>query len=194
MTLVRLVNAHELSDEAKKMAESGQAQYGQLLHTWRAIMHRPELFVAYLPFLRAVAGPGELAPKLKDLSAVLVGVLNGCRYTISHRCRSASTNGATDAELEAVASHKWDDLDEPTRIALMFTEQLTVRPPTTTFTENRQAVDAEVLDAAKRLFTDPQLVELAMSVSVWNALARFHRVMDFELDMPAPPTTLDPAT
>jgi hypothetical protein len=32
-----------------------------------------------------------------------------------------------------------------------------------------------------------------MSVSLWNALARFHRVMDFELDMPAPPPALDPA-
>jgi hypothetical protein len=32
-----------------------------------------------------------------------------------------------------------------------------------------------------------------MSIAVWNALSRFHRVMDFDLDMPAPPPYLDPA-
>jgi len=31
-----------------------------------------------------------------------------------------------------------------------------------------------------------------MTVSVWNSIARFHRVMNFELDMPAAPEGVEP--
>jgi hypothetical protein len=32
-----------------------------------------------------------------------------------------------------------------------------------------------------------------LSVAVWNVLSRFHRVMQFDLDMAAPPPGVDPA-
>ncbi|MDT5053405.1 MAG: hypothetical protein QOF66_1771, partial [Mycobacterium sp.] len=41
------------------------------------------------------------------------------------------------------------------------------------------------------LFDPRELVELTMSISVWNALSRFHRVMEFDLDMPEPPPAVE---
>ena len=88
MALIRLAELEELDGTPREVAESGLAQYGQLLNTWRAIMNKPDLFGAYLPFLRQVAGPGVLDMKIKDLSAMYVGYLNHCRYTVSHRSTS----------------------------------------------------------------------------------------------------------
>ena len=58
MSYVRLADIEDLQGAARDVAESGRAQYGQVLNTWQALMNKPDLFAAYLPFLRQVAGPG----------------------------------------------------------------------------------------------------------------------------------------
>jgi AhpD family alkylhydroperoxidase len=193
VTWVSLLSLDDLGEPARTAAVSGQEQYGQLLNTWRALFHRPEIFAAYLPFLRSVAGPGRVDPVVKDLSAMLVGVLNGCRYTVSHRCASARRNGVSETDLIAAAAGQLDMFAPPVRAALMFTRQLTLAPPGTPWTVRPAGVTDDVLDDVAAHFDEGQRVELAMSVSVWNALSRFHRVMQFELDMPAPPPAVDPA-
>jgi alkylhydroperoxidase family enzyme len=44
-----------------------------------------------------------------------------------------------------------------------------------------------MLERLRSSFSDPEIVELVATIAIWNALARFHRVMGFELDMEAPP-------
>jgi alkylhydroperoxidase family enzyme len=44
-----------------------------------------------------------------------------------------------------------------------------------------------MLERLRAAFSEPEIVELVAAISLWNALARFHRVMGFELDMDAPP-------
>lgn len=193
MAWVELLGIDDVDGPARAMAESGAAQYGQVLNTWAAILNRPEIFAAYLPYLRAVAGPGALDPKLKDSSAFLVGVLNHCRYTVSHRAASAQRNGVDSDDLRRIAEHDWSSFDALTRTVLEFTEQLTLRPAITRYDDAPTVVDQDIRDALSASLTDAQIVELTMSVSVWNALARFHRVMGFELDMPEPPAGTDPA-
>lgn len=193
MAWVELLGPDDVEGPAREMVDSGAAQYGQVLNTWAALLNRPELFAAYLPFLRAVAGPGTLDPKVKDTSAFLVGVLNNCRYTVSHRAASARRNGVEDDDLRRVAAHSWDGFDPTMQAVLAFTEQLTIRPDDVSYPDAPRAVDQEILDRLSADLTDAQIVELTMSVSVWNALARFHRVMGFDLDMPAPPAGTDPA-
>jgi alkylhydroperoxidase family enzyme len=192
MALVNLVELEGLSGHPREVAESGLQQYGQLLNTWKAIMNRPDMFAAYLPFLRQVAGPGKLNQQLKDICALYVGVLNHCRYTASHRATSGLKNGITEADMVAAVSGDWDSLDRPTQIALEFTKQLTLNPALKTYGELPQAVDASVLSLLKETFDDEEIVELAMTVSMWNSIARFHRVMDFDLDMPIAPEGVQP--
>ena len=192
MSYVRLADIEELDGTARDIAESGQAQYGQLLNTWRALMNKPDLFAAYLPFLRQVAGPGVLDGLLKDAVAMYVGVLNHCRYTVSHRSTSAKKNGASDEFLRKVAAGEWDGFDERTRVALTAARDLTVLPPQVPYAQLHQGMLPETLEAVARVFDDVERVELLVGIAVWNALARFHRVMDLELDMPPGPDGVDP--
>lgn len=174
------------------MVESGLAQYGTLLTTWQAILNRPGLFAAYLPFLRAVAAPGVVDIQIKDLSALLVGHLNHCRYTVSHRYASARRNGIPDDLIRRVVQRDWAGLDDDLRLVLELTVRLTEDPSDVPFAVEPQVVPPEILAEWTATFSDEATVELVMSISVWNALARFHRVMGFELDMPAPPAHVIP--
>lgn len=193
MALVPLLTSNEFSDVDRDVLAAGEKAYGQVLNTWAAIGNSPGLFAAYLPFLRQVNGPGQLEPRIKELTAVRIAVLNHCRYTASHRCTAALANGATEQELAAIADGNYGSFTERERLALELADEMTVGLPTLTRAQSRSGVSAALSDAVKVHFEPRELVELTMSISVWNALARFHRVMDFDLDMPVPPIEVESA-
>ena len=191
MSLVRLLEPQEADPAARPTLESGMAQYGMALHTWRALLHRPEIFTAYLPYLRAVVGPGTLRPRTKDLAAITVALANHCRYSASHRVQSGLANGLSPEEIDALAESRLDGFSAEERLVVAFARELTLAPAATRQADNPQAVDPDLLRRLGDAFDDAQLVELTTTVALWNALTRFHRVMDLPLDMPAPPPSID---
>lgn len=191
--LVRLVEVPDADPAAVPTLEAGMAQYGIALNTWRALLHRPEIFTAYLPYLRAVVGPGTVPGRIKDLAALTVAIANGCRYSASHRVRSGVTNGITPDELDALATDDLERFAPEERVAIRFARELTLAPPAVRHADNPQAVDPVLLAEVREAFDEPQTVELTASIALWNALTRFHRVMDLPLDMPAPPPAIEAA-
>jgi alkylhydroperoxidase family enzyme len=188
--LVDLVSKEEAPPQVRAVFEGGEAQYGRILHTWQALAQRPEIFVAYLPYLRSIVGPGELEQRTKELVEVRTVVLNRCLYSTSHRVRSAKAAGVPDDDLVAVARGDFDRFAEPERVALELCDELTLRMPSVAYADAPQLVDSALLDRLRAAFTDPQIVELVATIGIWNALARFHRVMGFELDMDPPPEAI----
>ena len=189
--LVRLIEPHDADPAAAPALESGTAQYGRALNTWRALLHRPEIFTAYLPYLRAVVGPGTVPGRTKDLAAIAVSIANGCRYSASHRVSAGLKGGITADEIDDLAADRLEGFAPEERLAIRYARELTLAPPTTRHADNPQAVERDLLDALAEAFDEPQLVELTASIALWNALTRFHRVMDLPLDMPAPPPAIE---
>lgn len=192
MALIKLVDPTTLEGIPREVAESGIAQYGMALNTWQAIMNKPDLFASYLPFLRQVAGPGVLDGELKDLSALYVGYLNNCQYTASHRSTSARAKGVSDDLMRAVVNEDWSGLTDKYQVALEYTKVITLLPAVLTYSSAPQIADEKLLSELTAHFSDSEILELTMSIAVWNALARFHRVMGFELDMPEAPEGVNP--
>jgi AhpD family alkylhydroperoxidase len=188
--LVGLVTKEQAPTEVRAVFEGGEAQYGRILHTWQALAQRPEIFVAYLPYLRSIVGPGELEQRTKELVEVRTAVLNRCLYSTSHRVRSAKAADVSDDDLVAVARGELERFDEPERVALELCDELTLRPTAVPYADAPQLADSKLLERLRASFTDPQIVELVATIGLWNALARFHRVMGFDLDMDPPPDAI----
>jgi len=185
--LVALVSKDEATPEVREVFDAGEAVYGRVLNTWHALAQRPEIFVAYMPYLRSIVGPGELDQRLKELVEVRTVVLNRCLYSTSHRVRSARAAGVSEEDVVAVARGELLGFSEREQLALSVAEELTLRPTSVPYAQAPQLVDAATLERLRASFTDPEIVELITTIAIWNALARFHRVMGFELDMDAPP-------
>jgi len=185
--LVALVSKEEATPEVREVFEAGEAVYGRVLNTWHALAQRPEIFVAYMPYLRSIVGPGALDQRLKELVEVRTVVLNRCLYSTSHRVRSARAAGVSEEDVVAVARGELARFSEREQLALSVAEALSLRPTSVPYAEAPQLVDAVTLERLRASFTDPEIVELITTIAIWNALARFHRVMGFELDMDAPP-------
>ena len=193
MTLVRLVEKEEVPPEVQAVYESGEQQYGQVLNTWRAIGHNPAVFQAYLPFLRALFSPGALDQRTKELASLRVGILNHCRYTVSHRVSSSRRASIEEDDLVGLLNPSEYSFSPAEQVALAFTDELTTNVDDVPYPDNPQAVSVQTLSQLKEYFSDAEIVELALTVGVWNWLSRFHRVMDFDLDMPKPPAEMDQA-
>ncbi|GAA1546057.1 carboxymuconolactone decarboxylase family protein [Nocardioides humi] len=187
MAMVPLTADDDFAAADRPVLDAGVSAYGQILHTWSAIGNSPGLLSAYLPFVRRVAGPGRLDQRIKELTAVRVAVLNHCRYTASHRCTSAVKAGVREDELVAVARGSFDRFDEREQVALMLAEEMTIAPPVVPWEISASGITADLRTRAQQLFDPAELVELAMGIGLWNALARFHRLMEFELDLPDAP-------
>jgi AhpD family alkylhydroperoxidase len=190
MTLVPLLDGSEFDAADQDTLAAGQKAYGKVLNTWAAIGNSPGLFAAYLPFLRQVNGPGRLEGRIKELTAVRVAVLNHCRYTASHRCTAASANGATEADLASVARGEYGQFTEREQLALRLTDEMTTELPGRDRQHSASGLLNQLREDLQQHFDPAELVELTMSISVWNALARFHRVMDFDLDMREAPASV----
>jgi AhpD family alkylhydroperoxidase len=191
MSLVPLLASDQFSPLDQPTFEQGANTYGQVLNTWAAIGNSPGLFATYLPFLKQLNGPGALDGRVKELVSVRIAVLNHCRYTASHRCTSALAKGVKVDELGVVARGELEGFTEVERLALQLAEEMTVSIPVVPIEGGLTGVSTSVRDEVQRVFEAPELVELVMCISMWNALSRFHRVMAFELDMPAPPAPVE---
>ena len=185
--LVGLVSKEDAPPAVRAVYDQAEPVYGRLLHTWQALAQRPEIFTAYLPYLRSIIGPGELDQRIKELVEVRTVVLNRCLYSTSHRVRSARAAGVSEKDVVAVARGELDGFDAPERLALELAEALTVSPASVPYADAPQLVPDEMLVRLRSEFSEPAIVELVATIGLWNALARFHRVMGFELDMDAPP-------
>lgn len=191
MSLVPLLTSAQFSPDDQPALTQAVEAYGEVLNTWAGIGNSPGLLATYLPFLRRLNGPGALEVRIKNLVAVRVAVLNHCRYTASHRCTSSLAGGVTEEELAAVADGDFEDFTAQERLALRLADEMTVALPNVPVGDGPTGVPSSLRDEAQRTFSPAALVELVMCISMWNALSRFHRVMDFELDMPKPPAAVE---
>lgn len=193
MPKVRMVDREEVPPSTQAIFDEGEAKYGKVLDAWRVIAHSPQVFEAYLPFTQAVFGPGELDARAKQLSALRVTLLNHCRYSLSHRVAAARKQGMSDEDLIAVAQlgESRDHFTDEELAALDFTDELTTRVDDVTYQEDPLGVSAGTMERVLNHFSEREIVELTMSVGLWNLLTRFLRVMDFDLDMPAPPAEME---
>jgi alkylhydroperoxidase family enzyme len=185
--LVSLVSKEDAPPAVRAVYDQAEPVYGRLLHTWQALAQRPEIFTAYLPYLRSIIGPGELEQRTKELVEVRTVVLCRCLYSTSHRVRSARAAGVPEEDIVAVARGELDGFGARERLALELAYELTVRPASVAYADAPQLASSELLARLRAEFTEPQIVELVAVIGLWNALARFHRVMGFELDMDPPP-------
>lgn len=191
MAYIDLVEKDQAPPEVLAIYEDSEATRGFVMETWKAIAHNPEIFAGYLGYIRAVFGPGDLDQRTKDLVAVRCSYLNQCQYSLSHRVDASRSQGIGDDDLEALAEPTTDNFTAAELAALAFATELTLGPQTIAYAANAQAVSAETLAAVKEHFSDAAISELTITVALWNGLNRYHRVMDFELDMPVPPGALD---
>lgn len=80
MSHLRRLNWGEAEPRVQRVFESFFAARGNVPNLFRVLGHRPELLSTFNAHFNAVLGEGAVSIRLKELLAVRVSLLNGCRY------------------------------------------------------------------------------------------------------------------
>jgi uncharacterized peroxidase-related enzyme len=100
MGTVPLLSDSEAAPEARAVFDEIRAarKTDYVNNFWRALAHDPATMRATWDRLKAVMGPGELDPLVKEMVYVAVSVANGCSYCVHSHTAAAKAKGMTPAQ------------------------------------------------------------------------------------------------
>jgi uncharacterized peroxidase-related enzyme len=159
--------------EAKPVFDAFYAQRGNVPNMFRTLALRPEIMTTAAAHMKAILGTGTLPLRLKEMMAVRVSQMNGCRYCLSSHSLILKQTGATDETIDEMT--RWADsgaFDEKERAALAFAEQMTL---------DAKAVSDELYAELARHFDDGEIIELASVIGLFNYFNRFNDALRVEI-------------
>jgi len=130
---------------------------------FRAMANRPEALKAFVPFYGAVAGPGSVDRRTKELVYLTVSYTNECPYCSWAHESGASKAGIAEDELKALRGGNDAGFSEAEQAAIRYARELT-----------KTANAMQTRDALKAYYNDEQIVELTMLVGIANFTNRFN--------------------
>ena len=158
-----------------KLAEPAQNEFLAALEAknqnkpnpfFRAMANRPEALKNFVPFYGAVAGPGSVERRTKELVYLTVSYTNKCAFCTWAHTATGKKAGITEEELTALQEEHEKSLQTfpPAELAaIRYARELT-----------KTADAATTRDALKLHFNDEQIVELTMLTALANFTNRFN--------------------
>lgn len=132
----------------------------------------PALFKAAGELGYGISTPDNLDPHLREVAILRVGHLCNSRYELHQHLSIAKAVGLTDAQIEAVGSMRYEQLDSKLAAVARFTDDVVrnVAPSDETLAELRKHV------------SDRTVINLVMCIGHYNTVARIIGVTGIEPD------------
>jgi uncharacterized peroxidase-related enzyme len=138
-------------------------------HFFRLMANRPKVLETFVPFYGAVAGPGSVDRRIKELVYLTVSFTNKCAYCSAAHVASGRKAGLTDSEIEALRSGQDGGFSEPERAAIQYAREVT-----------RTADAAASRDVLRQHFNDEQTVEITLVAAIANFTNRFNNTLQLQ--------------
>src|SRR3984957_2167498 len=171
MARITLIAPESASPEINEIYE--KALRGKPGNVQKALAHRPEMLKAFLPFYASVGR--SLDRKLYELIYLRVSLINECRYCAQHHVASSKRAGLTGEDWTALKSGNYSRYGEKERAALTYVEKLTRAPHEVSETD---------FNELKKLFSEPEIVDIHMLAGLANLTNRVTDPLGLELEFP----------
>ena len=126
----------------------------------------PGALATFAPFYEAVIDHGTVERKYKELGYLKASLINGCEYCYRAHSASGKKNGVTDAQIQALAFyHRSSAFDAKEKAVVLYAERVT---------RGAAGIRAAELQELKQYFSDDQIVELTLAISMANFTNRFN--------------------
>ena len=145
-----------------------KAERGKLLDLYKVMLHSPAVMEGWLGFFTAIRQKTKLDGRCRELAILRVAILNRADYEYNAHVPFALKEGASEAQLAALADWQASPLfDAAERAVLAYTDSMTrdIQVPDALFEEVRRHFDAQ------------ELVELTATIAGYNLVSRFLEAM-----------------
>ncbi len=136
---------------------------------FRAMANRPEALKNFVPFYGAVAGPGSVDRRIKELVYLTVSFTNHCVFCAWAHTATGKKAGITEEELAALKSGNDQSFAAAELAAIRYARELT-----------KTADAATTRDALKNHFNDEQVVEITLLAAMANFTNRFNNSLNIQ--------------
>lgn len=142
----------------------------------RYFAHRPDLTRGLISFTGALKRHRTLTPRLVELVRLRVAFHNQCRSCMAIRYTDAVDDGL-DEDLVCSLERPYEapDLTDAEKAAIRFGEL---------FATNHLAIDDDLFDRLHEHFTDGEIVELALNVSLFVGVGRLGAILHMVEELP----------
>jgi uncharacterized peroxidase-related enzyme len=130
---------------------------------FRTMAQRPEALKTFVPFYAAVAGPGSVDRRTKELVYLTVSYTNRCAFCTSAHVATGRKAGITDDEMKAIEAGRHEGFSAAERAAIEYARELTQ-------TANAQASR----EGLRTHYSDEQIVEITLLAAMANFTNRFN--------------------
>ena len=140
---------------------------------YRVLGHAPGMLRAWLDFAWPLRLQARTPRALRELLILRGAQRSQVEYEWVHHVPMALAAGVAQAKIDALAA--WSDsphFDDAERAVLRLADEVTDGP----------GASAACIDALKRQFTEPEVVELVLTASFYVCVGRVLRSMDVELE------------
>ena len=176
MTRISKLDPSEWDPELRRAARADDAtplEQGLM----RIFAHRAPIAKGMMKFAGALKVHRTLPDRLVELVRLRVAYFNQCRSCMAIRYRDAVADGVTEAlvcSLERPADAP--DLTDAERSALDYAER---------FATDHLSIDDATYATLRRHFTEPEIVELGMTVAFFVGFGRLAATLDMTEELPA---------
>lgn len=149
---------------------------GRMLNLYKMLLNSPPVAQGWLNLLTAVRKKTVLAGRYRELTILLVAIINGAEYERKAHVPYAKQEGLSDEQIDGLYAWKTATCyTEVDRAVLAYTE---------TMTQDVHVPDA-VFAACSRHFDQREMTELTALVAAYNLVSRFLEALAIDPEKPA---------
>ena len=173
MARVRDIEANELAPEARAIYERYAQEYGPFLNQVRVFAHRPPALKHIMGLLLDFADEAILDKRYLEIALVTVSTLNACSYCVAHHAPRAIEHGLAPAAVENILADSVESFDDVDYL---------VRDYAIAVTNDWNRVRDVMFENLSKHFTEEQIVELTLRISLCGFFNRFNDVLQIEME------------
>jgi uncharacterized peroxidase-related enzyme len=160
------ISKENAAPEVQPILDKLTHAFGKVPAFFGTMARVPAALVNFLPFYSTVIEHGTVERKYKELAYLKASLINGCEYCFRAHSASGQKNGVTEEQIKALAFfHRSPAFDAKEKAVILYAERVT---------RGASAIRPAALNELKQYFSDDQIVELTLAVSVANFTNRFN--------------------
>ena len=173
MARVRNVGIDEVPADARPVYERYAEQYGPFANQVAVFAHRPIALRHIMGMLLEMADNPILSKRHLEIAIVTVSEVNRCAYCVAHHGPKLVDMGLARETVDRILEPDCPGLDEVDRLVRDYAEQVT---------RDHNRVRDTMFDALRQHFTEEQIVELTLRITLCTFFNKFNDVMQLDME------------
>ncbi len=173
MARVRDIEINEVPEQIRDIYQRFADDYGPFINQVKVFAHRPTALKHIMGLLLELADEQVLPKRYLEIALVVVSKLNGCTYCVAHHAPRLIEQGLGPEVVSRILEEDCPGFDELDCLVRDYAVQVTNQP---------QYMRDEIFERLKSHFSEEQIVELTLRISLCGFFNRFNDAMQIGME------------